>query len=58
MEIAGVDKTKNNSGDGPFFSGVSIFFLQIESKKTMNQTKVKLRIYLNTSNLLINTRLD
>jgi hypothetical protein len=35
--ISGVDKTKNNSG-------ANIFFLQIQAKKTMNQTKTKLYI--------------
>jgi hypothetical protein len=52
--IAGVDKTKNNSG-------ASIFFSQIQAKKTMTETKRKLHIlkcHLKTSNLLINTRLD
>jgi hypothetical protein len=32
----GVDKTKSISGASPFFSGASIFFLQILAKKTMN----------------------
>jgi hypothetical protein len=41
---AGVEKTKNNSGASPFFSGASIIFLQIRAKKTMNQTKIKLHI--------------
>jgi hypothetical protein len=57
MELE-VDKTKNNLGASPFFSGASIFFLLIRAKKTMNQTKIKLHILkcdLKTSNLLINT---
>jgi hypothetical protein len=42
--MAVVDKTKNNSRASPFFSGASIFFLQIQAKKTMNQTKINLKI--------------
>jgi hypothetical protein len=44
MLIPGVDKTKNNSGGSPLFSGASIFILQIRAKKTMNQTKINLKI--------------
>jgi hypothetical protein len=62
-KMAGVDKTKNNSGVSPFFSGASICFLQIQAKKTMNQTKIKLyisgamatgRLYLSTPGNMAN----
>jgi hypothetical protein len=39
-KLTGVDKTKNNSGASP----PPFFFLQIRAKKTMNQTKINLKI--------------